>query len=87
MDQMTSEQLKDRAERARNLLSDPMLADALEAVRMDALLSLAEVEPDDMPEILRQQAIVACTGGLVDALMAVILESGAHDGGVEATLN
>lgn len=73
-----------RAEAARRLLSDPIFVDALTAVRMEALLDLAETRPDDVMALQHLQAIVAVTMSLRDMLEAEITRSGARDGGVSA---
>lgn len=51
---------------------------------MDALVALAEADPDDKTEILRLQAVVRVTANIRDALMAEILRTGEHDGGMTA---
>lgn len=61
-----------------------MFASALTGVRMDALVALAEADPDDKTEILRLQAVVRVTANIRDALMAEILRTGEHDGGMTA---
>jgi len=52
---------------------------------MDALLDLAEADPDDKTSILRLQATVHVTGEIKDRLEAVILASGTSDGGYTAS--
>lgn len=75
-----------RAETARRLLNDePLLAEALTSIRMDALLDLAEADPDDKTSILRHQATVYVTGEIKSRLEAEILRSGTSDGGVSAS--
>lgn len=75
-----------RAETARRLLNDePLFAEALTAIRMDALLDLAEADPDDKTAILRLQAIAHVTMEIKDRLEAEILASGSSDGGVSAS--
>jgi len=70
------------AKEAARLLSDEVLAGAMATVRMNALLALAETDPDDKTEILRQQAIAKCLSDVRDALHAAILATGQNDGGV-----
>lgn len=79
----TAEQIH-RAEEAKHLLANDVLAEALTAIRMDALLALADADPDDKTSILRQQAIVAVTGDMPQMLKRAILLTGEHDGGVTA---
>ena len=75
-----------RAEMAKSLLGNDLLAEALSTVRMDALLGLAKVHPrDDVTGMLRLQAIVFVTEAMVDYLKAVITRSGANDGGLTMT--
>lgn len=71
-----------RAQRAKDLLSDEVFADALTSVRMDALLSLAEVKATDTVDILRLQAIVHVTEAMKDYLAAAIKKTGTADGGL-----
>lgn len=71
------------AAEAARLLSEPLLADAFEQVRMDALLALAEVDAADTNEILRLQAIANCLNDVVDLLKAKIIASGSSDGGMQ----
>lgn len=70
------------AAEAARLLSEPLLADAFEQVRMDALLGLAEVDAADTNEILRLQAAANCLNDVVDLLKAKIIASGRNDGGM-----
>lgn len=58
--------------------------DALTAIRMNALLELAEADPADTSGILRWQAIVRVTGDLPDMITREIIASGADDGGFPA---
>lgn len=51
---------------------------------MAALVALAEANADDKTQILRLQAKVWVTGEIRDALMAEILRTGEHDGGMTA---
>lgn len=70
------------AKEARRLLSDDVLASAFERVRMDALVALAEVDPDNKTEILRLQATAGCLQSVRDALYAAVLANGDQDGGM-----
>ena len=81
---MNKADLEARAEEARNLLASDLFAEAMTAVRTDALMSLATVKADDTLEIQRLQAIVHCTEGFRDALVAATLKAGERDGGVTA---
>lgn len=51
---------------------------------MDALVGLANCDASDTKEVLRLQAIAKCTEGIRDALVAEILRTGEHDGGMTA---
>lgn len=73
--------LRERADRAKVLLGDDLFAEMLTAVRLEALNTLAEVDPDDKTRILRQQAIVHVTGEIKDKLLACIAATGEMDGG------
>lgn len=75
----------ERAERARFLLSDDLFAEMLTTIRLDALNALAEVDPDDKNQILRQQAIVAVTGEIKSLLERCTLTTGGQDGGYSMT--
>ena len=63
-------------------LANEMLADALTNVRSDAMLQLAAVDPTNVTEICRLQAIVHVTQAIVDDLYAAIIRTGAQDGGL-----
>lgn len=71
------------AKEAERLLNDDVLADAMTAVRMNALVELSTVKADDVTEILRLQAIANCLPEVVDALKAHILAAGGMSGGVD----
>ena len=71
------------AREAQRLLSDDVLAEAMTAVRMNALVELATVKADDVTEILRLQAIANCLPDVVDALKSYILAAGGMSGGVD----
>ena len=79
---MSREAQRLAAEAAR-LLSEPLLADAMLEVRMEALVALSEVDASDMKEILRLQAIATCLSDVVDLLKAKITASGQSDGGIQ----
>lgn len=88
MTEFTKDQLEYRAQQADRLLNhEPLLAEAMETVRMNALLALADVSPTDTSSILRYQAIAACTLELLNSLQAAIIAGGSQDGGLgdEAT--
>ena len=71
------------AKEAQRLLNDDVLAEAMTAVRTEALVALATVKADDVTEILRLQAIANCLPDVVDALKAHILAAGGMSGGVD----
>lgn len=52
---MTPEQ-EHRAKEAQRLLSEPLLLEAMAAVRHTAMAALCEVEPSDSKEVARLQA-------------------------------
>ena len=81
--QPSSEQIH-RAEEAKHLLANDVFAEALTAVRADALLKLASVDATDVTAIQALQAMVRVTDSIRDALMAAILQTGEHDGGMTA---
>lgn len=74
-----------RAELAKGLLDNPIFADVLTEIRMDALLALAEVDAGSFKEIHRLQSIVHCTGEIVAKLKAMVIATGSQDGGVSMT--
>lgn len=79
--------LTHRAEEAKNLLSNELLAEALTEVRMDALVALGEVDATDTKEILRLQAIAHCLQEVRDKLEAAIIRTGERDGGTVMSIN
>ncbi len=70
------------AREATRLLQDEVLAAAFEAVKLDALRKLADVDAFDTHQILRLQATANCLQSVRDALEAAILATGKSDGGV-----
>lgn len=81
--QPSSEQ-RHKAEEAKHLLSSDIFAEALTAIRADALLKLAAVEPTDVTAIQSLQATVRVTESIRDALVEAILRTGEQDGGMTA---
>jgi endonuclease V-like protein UPF0215 family len=71
------------AKEAERLLNDDVLAEAMTAVRMNALVELSTVKADDVTEILRLQAIANCLPEVVDALKSHIIAAGGMSGGVD----
>lgn len=71
------------AKEAVRLLNDDVLAEAMTAVRMNALVELSTVKADDITEILRLQAIANCLPDVVDALKSHIIAAGGMSGGVD----
>lgn len=57
--------------------------DALTAVRMDAMIELGTVDPDDKTAVLRLQAVVAVTTDIKSMLESKIYKTGVHDGGYD----
>lgn len=82
-----ADDLTHRAEEAKNLLSNELLAEALTEVRMDALVALGEVDATDTKEILRLQAIAHCLQEVRDKLEAAIIRTGERDGGTVMSIN
>ena len=72
-----------RAAEATRLLNEPLLAEAMTTVRMNALIALSEADAGDMKEILRLQAIATCLNDVLDLLRSSITASGQSDGGVQ----
>ncbi len=72
---------------AGRLLNEPLLAAAFEAVRIEAMVSLCEVNPDDKTEILRLQAVANCLQDVRDRLKAKIIAAGGSDGGISAEVS
>lgn len=79
---MTPEALH-RAEEASRLLSEPLLAEAFEAVRLTALVALGDADPTDVDTIRKLQARAACLKDVLDHLEAAI--RGADDSGISLT--
>ena len=80
----TTEQLH-RAEQAKELLGNTLFAEAMTAVRMNALVALASVDPTDTAAIMKLQAIAHCTEEVFGLLDSEITRSGVRDGGVSFT--
>ena len=70
------------AAEAKRLLNEPLLVDAFETVKMNAMLALIEAEPNDIATISKHQAIARCIDEVLDALSAVIHAGGNTGGGV-----
>lgn len=70
------------ASEAKRLLNEPLLVDAFETVKMDAMLALLDVDPDNKTEILRLQAMGRCLDDVLSALTAAIHAGGMTGGGV-----
>lgn len=71
------------AKEATRLLNDDVLAEAMTAVRTNALVALSTVDADNKTEILRLQAIANCLPDVVDALKSHIIAAGGMSGGVD----
>ena len=54
-------------------MADETLADAMTTVRMNALVALGEVDPTDIKQITRLQAIAGCLQEVRDLLQAAVL--------------
>ena len=78
---MTDATAQHYAREAQRLLNDEVLAAAFERVRIDAMVALTTVDPDDKTEIMRLQAKANCLQDVRDALTAAILATGESDGG------
>lgn len=57
-----------RAQEAKRLLNEPVLADALEDMRMEALEALAEVDATNVAEVMKFQAMIKAVAGIVTQL-------------------
>ena len=82
---MTKADQVHRAEQAKILLSNDLFAEAMTAVRMNALVALASVDPTDTAAIMKLQAIAHCTEEVFGLLDSEITRSGVRDGGVSFT--
>jgi len=71
-----------RAREAGRLLNEPLLAEAMEAVRMKALVELGTVDLGDIKKVMELRALANGTQELLDALTAILLEGGGMDGGI-----
>lgn len=78
---MTESVAEHYAREAERLLNDETLAGAFQTVRLNAMVKLTEVDPDNKTEILRLQAIASCLSDVRDALEAAIIATGRADGG------
>lgn len=80
---MTQDLRKHYAKEAERLLNDPIFAEALTAVREEALIALGDVDATNITEILRLQAVARCAQDVKDRLEAHILAMGTRDGGFD----
>lgn len=71
-----------RAQMAKELLANDMLAEAMTEVRMAALTELGEVDPTDTDRIRRLQAMANCLVDVKANLEAAIIGTGELDGGI-----
>ncbi len=78
---MPTAQEEHYAKEAHRLLNDEVLAAAFERVRLEALVALADADPDDKTQIMRLQAKANCLQEVRDALHAAIVATGENDGG------
>lgn len=74
---------QNRAREAKRLLNEPLLAEALESVRLNALVRLGTVDLKDTKKVMELRALANGTQGLLDALTTILLEGGGMDGGIE----
>lgn len=79
---MPDERQLGRAQMAKELLANEVLADAMTNVRLNALVALSQADPDNKTEILRLQALANCLSEVRDQIEAEIYKSGEADGGV-----
>lgn len=57
-----------RAKEAKRLLNEPVLAEALEDMRAEALEALSEVDATNVGEVQKFQAMVKAVAGIVTQL-------------------
>lgn len=81
----TVSQVRERAERAKQILNDDLFAEMLTELRQDAFIKLAGVPADDAGAIRDQQAVVKVTDEIRDRLAAMVLATGQDDGGYSMT--
>ncbi|KGM44483.1 hypothetical protein JY97_00650 [Alkalispirochaeta odontotermitis] len=80
--ELSLQQREHRAKEAKRLLSEPLLAEALEIYRVNALQGLESVNATDVDKIRDLQAQAKVAQHIVDHFNAIITQSGEHDGGV-----
>lgn len=64
-----------RAQEAKRLMNEPLLAEAIATLRMNALLALSEVDANNTSEVLKYQAIAAVAQEIKESLEAIIVQS------------
>lgn len=79
---MTDQNTLHRAREAKRLLNEPLLLEAFEVVRFDALKALEVADLSKPLEAVRLQAKAQVIEEIRDALSAVITAGGGLDGGV-----
>lgn len=81
MTERTERDLRHRAAEARRLANEPLLVEAIEKIRLEALVALGEVKADDANEIHRLQAKAAIGLDIIVELQAIIVQGGDEGGG------
>lgn len=78
---MISLAVREKAEQARHILGNDLIAEVLTEIRTEALLALADIKADDTLGILKHQATAAVAFEFVTRLQAKITAAGTNDGG------
>ena len=79
---MTPEELRYRAERAKQLMDDTLLNEAIAELRSEALEEMVKTNlDDDLSSMRYSQALVVTCDNLRDKLNSYITASGVRDGG------
>ncbi len=79
--EFSQQQREHRAKEAKRLLNEPLLAEALEIFRINALQGLEDVSATDADKIRALQAQAKVTQFIVDHFETIITQSGENDGG------
>lgn len=80
--ELTSEELRYRAERAKQLMDDTLLNEAIAELRSEALEEMASTNLDlALPKVRDLQAMVAACDAIMSKLDEYVTASGVRDGG------
>ena len=71
------------AREAERLCNEPLLIEALENMKQNAMINLVSVNTSEIDEILQWQAIAKCVDGFKDSLTHAIIAGKEDNGGYD----